>query len=309
MQALPTPLDLRDGCEAAVLMEAFDQLPQAVSVLDRSGYIIATNDRWTAERRNAANTLVSTGVGDNFMEDLERMPEAQIAVGEHIGHGLSRVLEQRAERFELQYSVDAGDDTSWFLFTASRLDGVGAVVTQQETTVHHSMHEVLADLAFHDSLTGLPNRALVLDRLRMALIRAQRNQLMPAVVFIDLDGFKVINDRYGHEAGDVVLQEIARRLSHTVREHDTCGRWGGDEFVLVIELAHADGIAGIVERTLASATEPVALRDGAVAVGMSIGVAVGHGAERADELLRIADKAMYEAKRSNQQVRIALNTA
>jgi diguanylate cyclase (GGDEF)-like protein len=102
------------------------------------------------------------------------------------------------------------------------------------------VQEVLSDLAFHDSLTGLPNRALVLDRLRMAMIRGQRTLFMPAVVFIDLDGFKAINDELGHDAGDAVLQEVGQRLTRTVREHDTCGRWGGDEFVLVVELTHAE---------------------------------------------------------------------
>jgi diguanylate cyclase (GGDEF)-like protein len=290
-------------------MRALDQLPQAVAVIDRSGLLLVTNDRWGDEQTKGGNPLILP-TGHDFLAGCTDLPEALDAVGEHIVQGLSRVLEERADRFEVQYSIDAGDDgRSWFLFTASRLEGVGAVVTLHETTVHHRVQEVLSDLAFHDPLTGLPNRALVLDRLRMAMIRGQRMQSMPAVVFVDLNGFKIINDKYGHDAGDLVLQEIGRRLTGTIREHDTCGRWGGDEFVLVVELTHADAIDGIIDRTFAAISDPIALDTGSVSVGMSVGVALGDGASRVDQLLRLADQAMYDAKRSGDRVRIAVATA
>jgi diguanylate cyclase (GGDEF)-like protein len=299
-------LDLRDGSAAAIAMRALDRLPQAIAVLDEDGRLLVTNDRWGEERAKGDNPLLSAS-GQDFLAGCAQLPEALAAVGEHVVHGLSRVLQRRADRFEVQYSLPAGDEgPSWFLFTASQLDGVGAVVTVHETTVHHTVQEVLSDLAFHDPLTGLPNRALVLDRLRMAMIRGQRTKSMPAVVFVDLDGFKLINDRFGHDAGDVVLQEVGRRLTRTVREHDTCGRWGGDEFVLVVELTHPEAIESIIERTLAAVADPISLDTGDVHVGMSVGVALGDGSSRVDQLLRLADQAMYDAKRSGEPVRIAV---
>jgi diguanylate cyclase (GGDEF)-like protein len=309
MQPMTYPIDLRDDVATAIATRALDQLPQAVAVLDLRSRIVVNNTRWADLQALRESPLIRAGAGDDFLASCAALPGAMAAVGEHIAHGLSRVLEQRAEHFEVQYSIDDPDDgRHWYLFTASQLDDVGAIITQHETTVHHSVQEVLSDLAFHDPLTGLPNRALVLDRLRMAMIRGQRTMFMPAVVFIDLDGFKLVNDRLGHAAGDVVLREVGQRLSRTIREHDTCGRWGGDEFVLIVELTHADAIAGIVERTLTAVADPVPLPSGEVSVGMSIGVAVGNGTERVDTLLRLADQAMYEAKRSGDRFHIAVTT-
>jgi len=309
VQPTMLPIDLRDSSAAAIAMRALDRLPQALAVLDHSGRLLVTNDRWSDEQVKGDNPLLSA-TGQDFLAGCAELPEALAAVGEHIIHGLSRVLEQRADRFEVQYSLDSGDEGQcWYLFTASELEGVGAVVTVQETTVHHTVQEVLSDLAFHDPLTGLPNRALVLDRLRMAMIRGHRTKSMPAVVFVDLNGFKLINDRFGHDAGDVVLQEVGRRLTRTVREHDTCGRWGGDEFVLIVELTHPEAIEGIIERTLAAVSDPISLDTGDVRVGMSVGVALGDGSSRVDQLLRLADQAMYDAKRSGEPVRIAVATS
>jgi diguanylate cyclase (GGDEF)-like protein len=308
VQPTTPAIDLRDSSAEAIAMRALDRLPQAVAVVDRSGRLLVSNDRWSDEMAKGRNPLILP-TGHDFLAGCADLPGELHAVGEHIVQGLGRVLAERADRFEVQYSTDSDDEgRHWFLFAAAQLDGIGAVVTLQETTDHHRVQEVLADLAFHDGLTGLPNRALVLDRLRMAMIRGQRTQSMPAVVFADLNGFKIINDKYGHDAGDLVLQEVGRRLSSTIREHDTCGRWGGDEFVLVVELTHADAIEGIIERTLAAVSDPITLDAGEVSVGMSVGVAVGHGTSRVDQLLRLADQAMYEAKRSGERVRIAVTT-
>ena len=147
--------------------------------------------------------------------------------------------------------------------------------------------------ALHDALTGLPNRALIMDRAEQLLSRARRERIEPAAMFIDLDGFKDVNDTLGHESGDELLRAVARRISGVLRETDTVGRLGGDEFVVLVE-GDADAVAA---RVLDVLRKPFELRaaDGPVSVTGSIGIASGVR-EAAKDLLRDADIALYEAK-------------
>jgi diguanylate cyclase (GGDEF)-like protein len=153
--------------------------------------------------------------------------------------------------------------------------------------------------ALHDNLTGLPNRTLVLDRVNQALSRARREHADVAVLFIDLDGFKDINDTLGHAKGDVLLQAVAARLTGTLREPDTVARLGGDEFVVLAEgLALAEGPELIAERLLSVLAEPFHLDASSqqpVSVSASIGIAAG-ARDTAEALLRDADIALYAAK-------------
>lgn len=276
-----------------------DVLPHGVAITDRSGLVVATNRLWDMAAGDR-DPLISP-VGADLVGALRHRGRPPSPVSEHIADGLGRLLDGRGHSFQVQYRVAAGDDLGedrWFLVSAERMDDGGIVVTRTETTVHHGVNEVLAELAFHDALTGLPNRGLLLDRVRMALIRAQRLDLRPLVAFTDLDGFKEVNDRHGHEAGDALLVQVARRLMRAIREGDTCGRWGGDEFVLVVELGEAAASQRVVDRIERSMAAPFVLPNGAeVPVGLSIGAVVADGTERVDSLIAAADHAMYQAKR------------
>ncbi|HUB72517.1 MAG TPA: EAL domain-containing protein [Solirubrobacteraceae bacterium] len=157
----------------------------------------------------------------------------------------------------------------------------------------------LAFLATHDTLTGLPNRTLVLDRVEQLMVRARRDRAPLAALFVDLDNFKAINDSLGHAAGDELLRAVAARLTAVVRESDAVGRLGGDEFVVIVsELSFASGPELIAQRVLEALDQPFRI-DGfaqsALQVTASIGIAAGER-ESADELLRDADVAMYRAK-------------
>jgi diguanylate cyclase (GGDEF)-like protein len=158
--------------------------------------------------------------------------------------------------------------------------------------------EELAFMATHDSLTGLPNRTLILDRVEQMLVRARRNQTPIAALFIDLDNFKTINDTLGHRVGDQLLCAVAARLEGVVRDIDALGRLGGDEFVIVAEgMSLAAGPELIAERLLEALSQPFKL-DGAetqLTVTASVGIAMGDRAS-GEELLRDADIAMYRAK-------------
>ncbi|MGC8462935.1 MAG: diguanylate cyclase domain-containing protein [Acidimicrobiales bacterium] len=158
----------------------------------------------------------------------------------------------------------------------------------------------LAHLAAHDALTGLPNRALLLDQVRRALAAAGRARARIALLFVDIDHFKAINDRHGHSAGDAFLQAVAQRLNQAIRPGDTAARLGGDEFVVLCEDlrgGEAEALA-VAERIGQLLAAPVALADRLVETGASIGVAVAEPGDDAEVVLSHADEAMYEAKRN-----------
>jgi diguanylate cyclase (GGDEF)-like protein len=156
--------------------------------------------------------------------------------------------------------------------------------------------------ALHDALTGLPNRRMLNHRLYDSFARACRNNWTLAVLFIDLDGFKPINDTYGHAAGDEVLKATATRLAHLVRRTDTVARLGGDEFVVVLEDAGTvRNISEIADRLVETVAAPIEIGSTAVVVRPSIGIVVAEGSEgletTPEQLLEAADEAMYVAKR------------
>jgi diguanylate cyclase (GGDEF)-like protein/PAS domain S-box-containing protein len=160
--------------------------------------------------------------------------------------------------------------------------------------------EKVERLAFHDTLTGLPNRRLLDDRVKQALSMAQRRGEKVAVCFLDLDGFKPVNDRFGHECGDEVLKQTASRLLGAVREHDTVARLGGDEFVILLtNVAETDDPEAVMVRAVESLAMPYVIGGRhEVTISASFGLAVGpRDGASADELIQFADGAMYEYKR------------
>jgi diguanylate cyclase (GGDEF)-like protein/PAS domain S-box-containing protein len=156
-------------------------------------------------------------------------------------------------------------------------------------------------LATHDLLTSLPNRYLLLDRMEQTIRRARRNQIVFAVLYIDLDGFKKINDRYGHDIGDQVLKQVAERLTANVRESDTVARMGGDEFTIILDAIKKPGDAMRVAQKIRAKIETgFDVFANQVKVTASIGISLypTHGMDAAT-LLKAADHAMYQAKKKN----------
>ncbi|MBU6466478.1 MAG: EAL domain-containing protein, partial [Burkholderiales bacterium] len=174
------------------------------------------------------------------------------------------------------------------------------VAVFSDVTQARETEQRLEGLAHFDVLTELPNRVLMFDRLRQCMARCQRRSSYLAVALLDLDGFKAINDRYGHATGDQLLIALARRMAEALREGDTLARIGGDEFVVVMaDLEQPQDFSPVVERLLHAASEPVPLGRDTLQVSASIGVTLyPRDAVDAEQLLRHADHAMYQAKQA-----------
>ncbi len=161
----------------------------------------------------------------------------------------------------------------------------------------HERTQRLAWQATHDPLTSLPNRSLLSERLEQAIARAQRKQQMLAVLFIDLDGFKQINDHHGHDVGDQLLIEIAQRFVSVIREPDTIARLGGDEFVILMQIEQLENLNAPLERLVELVNQPIEIESTILHVSPSIGVTIyPNDPSDSDGLIRHADQAMYEAK-------------
>ncbi len=172
------------------------------------------------------------------------------------------------------------------------------VFTMQDITVQKRTEEKLIWQSTHDKLTGLPNRSLIYDRLSNALLRSQRKKVYIAVLFLDLDNFKLINDTYGHEAGDILLKIVSERLLEEVRPGDTVGRLAGDEFIVICEqIEETNSISKLAMRIKDALRQPIEFNQSKMFVSASIGVAVSYDHQcSAEDLLRSSDSAMYAAK-------------
>lgn len=263
----------------------------AFAVLDADGRIETANERWHLEAGSGG------AVGDRYLDSRRKGGGHDLDLV--LAEGVERVLAGRADRFELEHPVEGPLGRRWHLVVATPVEGGGAVVVYVDVTAHHDVQEILDDRAHRDPLTGLPNRLAITTRLSNAINRHRRDEQDLAVVFLDLDGFKVVNDGLGHDAGDEVLAAVGRRLAGTIRADDVLGRWGGDEFVVVVDGGGEEAVPSLAARLHGSLAEPVALRDGRVVhLGVSIGATAVTSADSPEDALARADVAMFESKRS-----------
>ena len=274
------------GIERLILEHAGDY----VALLDPAGAWLYTSPSYRAEFGAAV------GPGARYLEivhvdDRERVR----ALVEHPPAGESH--------WRLQYRV-LGRSERHFESDASLIRAPNGAVSQlvlisRDITERKEMEAYVLHQSFHDSLTGLPNRLLLLDRLGQATAQRERQRAQVAVLFLDLDHFKEINDTLGHAAGDRLLQVVAERLAASVREGDTVARVGGDEFVvMLVELHQLADAALVAEKIISAVSEACQIEGSELHIMPSIGMAIfpGDGGDP-DTLLRNADIAMYHAKR------------
>ncbi|MBI5155567.1 diguanylate cyclase [Candidatus Poribacteria bacterium] len=268
--------------------------PVGVFQNDAAGRCIYVNARW------CEITGYSSGdaLGEAWIAAVH--PDDREEVVEHW-----REAVRTGERFRQEFRfVHRDGGTVWVICEAiAQRDEnaaiTGFVGTTTDITELKRSNERLLHAATVDNLTDVANRALFMDRLRRCILRAKRREsFLYAVLFLDLDRFKAINDTYGHQGGDVVLRDVARRLSSCVRETDTVGRIGGDEFTILLEdIAREDDAIRVARRVLGEFERPFRIGASEVFAGTSIGVALGMpGTADPDEVLRVADSAMYHAK-------------
>jgi diguanylate cyclase (GGDEF)-like protein/PAS domain S-box-containing protein len=203
-------------------------------------------------------------------------------------------LRKSGEKFFLLLSVSEGNVSNTRFFT----------VMAQDNSERHIFETEMEYLATHDTLTGLPNRTLLYDRLQQAITQCARARKLAAILFIDLDRFKIINDTLGHAAGDVVLKGVAERLRSCLREGDSVARNGGDEFTLVLPMLNDSNDAAVIaQKVLAALMQSFILNNEEFFIGGSIGISLYpvDGSD-ADNLLKNADAAMYQAKASGGNV-------
>jgi diguanylate cyclase (GGDEF)-like protein/PAS domain S-box-containing protein len=258
----------------------FDRSPVGMAVLDGAGRVLDAN--------------AALGVFLGFdVPALVGTPLHDLAAADDVGRFRVGLGERRLRHAR-------GHDL-WAVVSAVALPEAGdraLLVCLDDATGRRNTERMLLHAALHDSLTNLPNRRLLRDRLETALARAQRSASTVAVLFIDLDRFKDVNDTLGHDAGDEVLVGVANGIYSALRSCDTVARLGGDEFVVVCEDVNDDNdVTRLAERLLAGIRRPVHVRGHTVSVTASIGIAIaGPRLASGDELLRLADVAMYRAK-------------
>jgi diguanylate cyclase (GGDEF)-like protein len=231
-------------------------------------------------RTHARSVVVSGGA------DLRDEPPSDREIGARVSTDSGDVWLVAPARNRARASVDADRQALEALATVG-----------EQALARLTMVTEMGRLARHDSLTGLPNRTLFLDRVEQAVARSRRQGRQIAVLFLDLDGFKSVNDRFGHAAGDELLNTVAKRLLGCVREGDSVARLGGDEFAVLLEEAgRPEDVQFLSQRLLEALRSEIVIAGHDVVVGTSIGVAIASPGDDAAALLRNADMAMYRAK-------------
>lgn len=207
---------------------------------------------------------------------------------------------RESTKFEIRLRHADGSPRTFQVVVSNHLstpDVEGVLVSGHDITNYIELTQRLRELALFDPLTGLPNRPVLFERLGTAIANADRHGEQFAVVYLDLDGFKYVNDTLGHSAGDEVLRIVAQRMLAEIREQDTLSRVGGDEFVLLLADADDDAVTTVVERIRAVVASPMDIGGWPVEVGVSAGIAQTGSTSTVEELLQSADHAMYQDKR------------
>ena len=273
--------------------KAFETTLEGILVANADGIIESVNPAFGSITGYAAEEVVgkNPSILASGRHD-QAFYEAMYHSLEHTGHWQGEICNRRkgGELYFEWMAINAVKDDQ------GRLTNYVAVFS--DFTARKAAEDQVRFLSQHDPLTGLANRTLLLQQLQRAIAHARRNESKLAVIFIDLDEFKEINDRHGHAVGDQVLKVVAQRLTESARAEDTIARLGGDEFVLLIEeLADAEPVSAIVGKLVASLAEPIPVDGLALRTSASTGVSIypDNGTDPA-ELIRKADAAMYGAK-------------
>ena len=272
--------------------------PEAILLLERSGTVAQANEH--ALRLFGETRLVGASIEEVL--DQRSNPTATELLTSH----LAQVNGNGPIHFDMKWTSPNGFpvvcETQLIHLNGTQEDLVQAILT--DVTERRAAEDKLRHMATHDSLTDLPNRTLFTERLSAAASRADRSGKLFAVLFLDLDNFKRVNDAFGHRLGDELLSEIASRLAGVLRGSDMVARFGGDEFAVLVEgLDSPISVVPVLEKIIAQVAHPITLQASQVAVTTSIGVSLyPENGEGADDLLQAADTALYSAKSAGKNI-------
>jgi diguanylate cyclase (GGDEF)-like protein/PAS domain S-box-containing protein len=277
-----------------------------VSIADAAGYITYVNDKFCAisgyDREELLGNNHKIVKSDEHPEEFFVDMWKTISSG-HTWHGEIKNTNKTGNVYWVKTTIVPTLDDKGKPFQY-----VGILT---EITTDKNNEEKLKRIAHYDVLTNLPNRILLADRLNHAMVQCQRRNQSLAVAYMDLDGFKIVNDTHGHDVGDKLLVELSRRMKEALREGDTLARIGGDEFIVVmVDLVKIEDSVSVLERLLKATAEPVIVGETVMQVSVSIGATLypQDGAD-ADQLIRHADEAMYVAKHSGKNCYHLFDTA
>jgi diguanylate cyclase (GGDEF)-like protein/PAS domain S-box-containing protein len=278
------------------LQSIVESAPVCIHEIDPEGRVLSIN---AEAARHVGSMYAEEIVGRAYLDYVAPWDQKRVS------DLLTQAREGRECRFEYTSIVDGharvfsaslvplGDEDG----QVSKLLGYSQDITAQKTSEQRLVHR-----AEHDSLTGLPNRGLFMDRLRSGIARAKRNNQPLALLFVDLNDFKPVNDQHGHQTGDRLLRVVAQRLMGAVREVDTVARVGGDEFAVILEaITDADDAAAVAAKIAESIGEPFSIDSRTLYIGASTGIAIYPGdGDGVSSLLQHADAEMYRAKRAGE---------
>ncbi len=297
MEGIARDITERKHAEEKLQLAAsvFTHAREGITITDARGNIVEVNEAFT--HITGYSREEALGKNPRILKSNRQERGFYLAMWEDLskkGHWYGEVWNRRknGDLYAVMLTISSVSDNQGRI---QHYVGLFSDITEQKE--HQRQLEYTAH---YDALTGLPNRVLLADRLHQAIIQAQRRGQRLAVAYLDLDGFKEVNDTYGHKAGDQLLTQLARRMKQALREGDTIARLGGDEFVAVlIDLADIHDALPIIGRLLDAAARPVHLGGHRMMVSASLGVTFYPQAEEKvdpDQLLRQADQAMYQAK-------------
>jgi len=298
-RTLPVDVRVADGSQATddLLVEAvLDALPLPTVLLAPDGTVLLTNSVWREAAGFLGDDRFRVGVGDDYFA-LARLVRDDAATDAMI-EAVKALSRGETGQVAADYALPHADGTRWYHLQVSRVDQAGhVVVTHTDITARVEAEQAALFRAHHDPLTELPNRARLHELIDAELRRPGRSAV--TVLFLDVDGFKEVNDSLGHEVGDDLLRQLSERLTGRTRADDTVGRLGGDEFVVLCPDCDADGAVALAQRFQSSFDRPFDLGGRVARLTASIGVATaaaGDTGMRSTDLVRDADLAMYAAK-------------
>ena len=282
----------------SLLKQVINQAPQLIVALNSKGQVLFCNQQVAEFYNVSVESLVGVAISDfhPFQDEVERMHAIRRSVeANNAPVDITEFSWSRENSEQLHFSIHA---SPFEYFSEPATLVVATDITSQKVVQDHISH-----IANHDNLTGLPNRVLLNDRLSRSILSCERNGVYNALLFIDLDHFKTINDSLGHGIGDLLLKEVAEILKGQVRANDTVARLGGDEFVILLEFLHDNqeriktDVQIICDKLLEILSQPIDIKQHKLRIGASIGVVIFPiEGKDIDDLMRFADTAMYHAK-------------